>query len=743
MARQLLTVRALLTLPSTPTLQAFKSKKSKSVNIPKLDDALLAGTKESGQCTLILTEGDSAKALAVSGLEVVGRDYFGVFPLRGKVLNVRDASSRTLAANAEVKALCNIIGLDFSKKYDNEEEIETLRYGKVMLMTDQDPDGSHIKGLVVNFIHYFWPELLKAKPNFMAMFVTPLVKCFKGTEEVSFSSVNEFHEWRNKEDRKGWRIKYYKGLGTSTSKEGKEYFKNIESLTKDFEWGDGDGDKLDMAFDKKKSEERRRWLLDTFDAKAVPAFNDLVSFTQFVDEELIHFSAADNVRSIPSVIDGLKPSQRKVLYACFKKNLKSEIKVAQLAGYVAEQTAYHHGEMSLHSTIVGMAQDYVGSNNVNLLVPGGQFGTRLMGGKDSASPRYIFTRLQPYTRKIFSQLDDPILDYLEDDGQSIEPSFYVPVVPMLVLNGSHGIGTGWSTSIPSFNPSDVISYIRFKLDGADGTFGETLQPWVRGFSGTYDVVKDVQRSTGSIRRSKGRRRKSEVIIEELPVGRWTSDYKDFLSKLLEDGDIKSFTSEYTTSSVLFRVKLSKSLASKDINHISSKLKLSTRISMSNMNAFNKDGIIRKYDSAEEIIDEWFEVRMHLYKKRKEGIVRRLAYEKERAEARGRFIEVVGKGDIDLFSGAGKDELGETLREKGFKTKRELDGILSGREAEEGLNGDDYDYLLNMGIGSFTKENRDQIAAEMKKRAFDLGRAQGESVEDMWRRDLDEIEQLIC
>ncbi len=152
--------------------------------------------------------------------------------------------------------------------------------------------------------------------------------------------------------------------------------------------------------------------------------------------------------------------------------------------------------MSFLSTIVGISQDYVGSNNVNLLVPGGQFGTRLMGGKDSASPRYIFTRLQPYTRKIFSQLDDPILDYLEDDGQSIEPSFYVPVVPMLVLNGSHGIGTGWSTSIPSFNPSDVISYIRFKLDGADGTFGETLQPWVRGFSGTYDVVKDVQRSTG-------------------------------------------------------------------------------------------------------------------------------------------------------------------------------------------------------------------------------------------------------
>jgi len=133
---------------------------------------------------------------------------------------------------------------------------------------------------------------------------------------------------------------------------------------------------------------------------------------------------ADNVRSIPSMVDGFKPGQRKILFCCFKRNLKNEIKVAQLTGYVAEHSAYHHGEQSLSSTIVGMAQNYVGSNNINLLEPNGQFGTRLMGGKDAASSRYIFTNLSPMTRKIFSQSDDPLLNYLTDDGQKIEPRWF-------------------------------------------------------------------------------------------------------------------------------------------------------------------------------------------------------------------------------------------------------------------------------------------------------------------------------
>ena len=146
-----------------------------------------------------------------------------------------------------------------------------------------------------------------------------------------------------------------------------------------------------------------------------------LSYEDFINKELIHFSIADNLRSIPSVVDGLKPGQRKILFACFKRKLKSEIKVAQLSGYVAEHSAYHHGEMSLCQTIINMAQEYVGSNNLNLLMPLGQFGTRLMGGKEAASPRYVFTNLSSLTRVIINEQDDQLLSYIEEEGLSIEP----------------------------------------------------------------------------------------------------------------------------------------------------------------------------------------------------------------------------------------------------------------------------------------------------------------------------------
>lgn len=155
--------------------------------------------------------------------------------------------------------------------------------------------------------------------------------------------------------RKKWSVKYYKGLGTSTPAEAKEYFAAFDNHYRPFYWrSDSDGELLDMVFDNKRASDRRNWLLDEFDERSNvpidPMEGNRVSYEDFVNKEMIHFSQADNIRSIPSLVDGLKPSQRKVLYACFKRNLKSEIKVAQLTGYCAEHTAYHHGEASLQST---------------------------------------------------------------------------------------------------------------------------------------------------------------------------------------------------------------------------------------------------------------------------------------------------------------------------------------------------------------------------------------------------------
>jgi len=214
-----------------------------------------------------------------------------------------------------------------------------------------------------------------------------------------------------------------------------------------------------MAFNKSRADDRKEWMLG-YDGSFLD--NDLtdVPYSEFINKELVQFSIANCERAIPSMIDGLKPGQRKILFSCFKRKLKQEIKVAQLAGYVSEHSAYHHGEMSLQSTIVGMAQNFVGSNNINLLEPRGQFGTRYQGGDDAASARYIFTTLSKLTRVIFPEQDDAILEYLEDDGISVEPKYYIPILPLVLVNGCIGIGTGWSTEVRNYNPEEIVKNLK-------------------------------------------------------------------------------------------------------------------------------------------------------------------------------------------------------------------------------------------------------------------------------------------
>jgi DNA topoisomerase II len=345
-----------------------KSKVSKIKGIPKLDDANDAGTKESQQCTLIVTEGDSAKTLAVSGLGVIGRDKYGVFPLRGKMLNVREASARQIIENSEVSNLLKIIGLNFSEKYESRDSLKSLRYGKLMIMTDQDQDGSHIKGLIINFIHFKWPNLLKH--GFIEEFITPIIKVTKGNQVKSFYSMPEFEEFQNNtENWASWKVKYYKGLGTSTSKEAKEYFSDMKRHKILFNYTSMRDDlAIQLAFSKKFIEERKDWLTRFMQDRKIREENHTkddylyqkdttrITYKDFVNKELVLFSNLDNERSIPSMMDGFKPGQRKVMFSCFKRNLVKELKVAQLAGSVAELSAYHHGEASLMGTIINLAQ---------------------------------------------------------------------------------------------------------------------------------------------------------------------------------------------------------------------------------------------------------------------------------------------------------------------------------------------------------------------------------------------------
>uniref|UniRef100_A0A915C0D6 DNA topoisomerase 2 n=1 Tax=Parascaris univalens TaxID=6257 RepID=A0A915C0D6_PARUN len=355
-------------------------------DLHKLEEATDAGTSRGRHCTLIVTEGDSAKALAVAGLAVVGRRHFGIFPLRGKLTNVRGLDERTSLQNTEVSALVRILGLRFGEDYSTEEKRNELRYGHLMVMTDQDEDGAHIRGLIVNFLHSFWPSLIRS--DFIQYFVTPLLKARRGSEVISFYSNSEFEKWkRDFASSKKYSIKYYKGLGTSSAEEAREYFAEMDRHRVQFVYdGEKDDESIRLAFDKSRADDRKIWIARASGGTDPRMHENLNqrTYSEFINEELIDFSRLDIRRSVPNAIDGLKPSQRKVLYTLMQRFEKSEVRVAQLAGAVAHSCAYHHGEEPLINTIVRLAQDFVGSGNLNLLQPIGQFGTRLTGGEDCA-----------------------------------------------------------------------------------------------------------------------------------------------------------------------------------------------------------------------------------------------------------------------------------------------------------------------------------------------------------------------
>ncbi|KAI7839009.1 hypothetical protein COHA_007248 [Chlorella ohadii] len=724
------------------------AKRQRLTGIPKLEDANDAGGRSSEHCTLILTEGDSAKSLAVAGLSVVGRDRFGVFPLRGKLLNVRDASAAQITGNAEIQNIKQILGLQHGKAYT---DVKSLRYGHLMIMTDQDHDGSHIKGLLMNYFHHFYPSLLKL-PGFLVEFITPIIKATKGKESISFYTLPEYEEWKDRTNLRGWNIKYYKGLGTSTAAEAKQYFANIQSHRKEFVWdGEEDGKALEMAFSKKKVDERKQWLQNFAPGTFLDQSVDTISYSDFVHKELILFSRADLERSIPCMVDGLKPGQRKIMFACFKRNLKSDIKVAQLSGYVAEHSAYHHGEASLSGTIVGLAQDFVGSNNINYLVPQGQFGTRLQGGKDAASPRYIFTRLAPLTRHLFNEHDDRLLAYLTEEGQSIEPEWYMPIVPSVLVNGAEGIGTGWSTSIPNYNPRDLVANLRRMLDGEQP---EPMKPWYRGFKGTIEEVPT--KTSGKSYQICGVINQIDdttLEITELPVRKWTQDYKEFLEDMVKPEDknatpfIQDYKEYHTDVSVKFRITLSEAKMREALAAgLLDKFKLKSKISTGNMMLFNSEGVIQKYATPEDILREFYDLRLQFYAKRRAALLRSAEADLCRISNKVRFILAVVAGELKL-SNRRKADIEAELEDEGYdklpsqkkaKAQAAADPEEEGEEGGE-VAGASYDYLLSMPLSSLTLEKVEALKKEADDWKETVERLRGTTEKDMWLTDLEAFE----
>ena len=685
-------------------------KKSRSETIPGYSKANKAGKRYGSRCTLILCEGLSAKTFAVTGLAGGNwsRDYYGIFPLTGKILNVRDSKIESIGKNKVIANLLHVTGLIPGTDYSIEGNYNKLNYGRWMFACDADVDGYHIQGLAVNIIHAMFPELIPR--GFLHGMSTPIVtiKLKRGFRD--FYDDAEARKFIAEKQISRRSVEYYKGLGTISAEKAREVFG--QHLTA-FEWDTGTDNSMRLAFGKSFANQRKQWLAidpSTLDG-GIP---ETQTITSFIDNKLRQHAIANCARMLPSLMDGLKESQRKIVWIILTRGpgpKAEKLKVAQLAGRVAEFSEYQHGEQNLQDTIINLAQSFVGSNNIPLLNGIGQFGTRIAGGDDAAQPRYIFTKAAEILPYIYHPSDNNILQYVNCDGASVEPEHYIPVIPMVLVNGIIGIGTGYSTKIPSYNPLDLCDYVEAWLNESPTP---ELVPWYRGFTGET-IAANAQRTkwkfTGIARRISG----ATVEVTELPVFMWTDKFEEYLTKLQNDGKIKSFDNHSTDVAVRFVIK-----ETPNSNDIIPKLKLSTTITTTNMSVFDETGTIRQYTSVDKILEDFCDTRLTWYTDRKENLIESLSHQLTVLNGKLRYItEIMAEPpqQLEVFRVPESTIIAELTRRE-YPT---VDG--------------DYEYLRKLSTRWFSQEKLDELATEIANTTAELEQITETEEADMWLEDL--------
>ena len=635
----------------------------------------------------------------------------------------------TLQKDKNIIKKIDCLGSTEQYVYDLETDNHHFQAG-IGEMIVHNTDGSHIKGLVMNMFHSTWPALLKREGFFTTM-NTPIVKATKGKTILQFYNLTDYEEWKKENNNgKGYYIKYYKGLGTSDSKEAKEYFQDIAGSTINYTWDENaskqkgktvSDDALELAFSKELADRRKQWLINYDRNQILDSKDKQVPIPDFIHKDLIHFSNDDTQRSIPSLVDGFKPSQRKIFYGAHLRGLeKDQVKVAQLAGFVSDRVAYHHGEASLMGAIIGMAQNFVGSNNLNVLEPKGQFGTRL-SGKDHASPRYIWTKLEKVSSLVFRKEDNPILNYLNDDGQMVEPDYFLPIIPMILVNGATGIGTGFSTSIPCYNPIDLIYVLKNMIKGEKY---KKIHPYYNKFTGK---IKKLDAKSYEVRGLyKTDEKKGIVEVTELPIGEWTSNYKQYLEKMLDnDPNFTSYNNNSTDEIVSIKLKFKKIPKG-----LETKLKMVKKINLTNLHAYTSKGNIQKFKNIDEIILEFYGVRLEGYYKRKEYLLNIYKHQMDLISYKVKFIKEIIAKTLKINNRKRLDIESKLEDKKYPKMGKSLSDDLS------------YDYLLGMNLYSLTREKIAELEKQKKEKEDMYTNLKKKKPEVLWEEELDELNNFL-
>ena len=676
------------------TMKKNDGKKVKNLSILKLTDAKKAGTKRSDECTLILTEGDSALALALAGLSVVKNDLFGAYPLKGKILNGEKANKKQWSDNTVIQNVIKILGLKHGVKYTSTKD---LRYGHILIMSDQDIDGFHIRGLVMSMFSSHWRELLSI-PGFIQVMKTPLVKAFN-RKRLMKEFFDEEQAKAYQKQHPTYTFKYYKGLGTSTAKEAKQYFSNLNQYRFNMS-----GDPLPL---------KRAYGDDTSFRKELsarpPEQNDGKTYADFVNGPYATYVRADNVRKIPNLFDGLKVVQRKILYTFIKNHYKKEQKVAQMAGIIAKETQYHSGEDNISKAIINMAQDFVGSNNLPLLKANGQFGTRHCGGSDAAAPRYINTELHDYVKYIFPEADLPVLSYTPVDGHIVEPDEFVPIIPWVFVNGICGLGTGWVSDIPQHNPLTLIALTRYMI--REQRFLNDINEWQEEAIWTKDHNGYYKREDGKLYSYGNYKIQGDTLtISELPVGVWTEKIEHQLKNPKSKLEFSKVEESHTDTTIQFVIK-----GVKDMDKMIGALKLK-KLVRENYVVFQDGSIVNK--AFPHIMNTFIGKRRWLYQRRKECQLKQMILKQREMSDKMKFIEACIAGKIPLTTASNLDLIAACM--------------------EHGVN----EKYLDINLRDLTKDKVDKLKASIDQMKREYKRLHDTVEEDIWEKELNELERLL-
>ena len=742
------------------TQKGTGKKGGRNYDLPKGRDANYAGKKQSMQCTLVLTEGKSASGYENTRVGLLGdggKNFFGLLPLRGKGLNVMNVNAIRIGKNKEILLLNKMLNLRPDADYSKDEDFKTLNYGCVMIMADSDVDGKHITGLILNMFYCLYPSLLQR--GFVKMYRTPIIRATKGKNKLVFYTEPTFNKWKeaNEDDVKAWNFEYYKGLASSSKQEVKEDMKVARVIFMIYD--DTVPNNMKRAFDKLLANERKKWIEQYSEKIGIEDIQNL-PISEFLDKELVQYFIANIKRSIPCYVDGLKESQRKIIHGAYKHwgiNLTGKkFLVAEFQGYVSMKTKYHHAQDALGDTIVKMTQGYIGSNNIPLLFGTGQMGTREEGGEDAGSGRYVSAQPHPLLNTIFRKEDLPILRHVYDDGKEIEPETYYPIIPISVINGTSGIGTGYSTRIPPHNTLEVVDWlfnrlkngarvntniVKDEVDG-DGNVVVTLdddkenkniiindevgvlRPWFRHFTGTSIISeKKGKRSITTVGRFNYNPNNRIITILELPVESWTHKYRKFLNGLVVNKQIKEYKDNSNDEVIKIEIKgfvkvdnlmKEENLCSETSAKIATELKLATKIGISNIVLVNEKSVPKKYANINDVLEAFVEVRLDAYNRRKTLRIDAIIADIINLEGKLKFVDSVIEGKLDIV-GLGHDVAVTKMKELDIDEKH-----------------------LSVAFTNCTIEGKEKILDDIKTSKDELRHYKQLDVRDIWRDELNEF-----